>query len=470
MTRKAYLACRTVLSAAGLLWAATAGAQTSSTPPPATILTADAAVQLALQNSAQAINAEADVLSARSGVYGAYSGVLPRVSASLSRSGRWADNSRGSAVGDVGLVVPTIASDQESYSTTPAVTGSWSIFDLSAISGLSAAKSGLAAAQLSRSAARNDVVLATRRQFYEVVRAEHLSRVANAALRLARDDERRVRALFQVGSVSRSDVLSAQVRTAQSELDSLTARQLIINQRIALASQVGVREAEMPPIDTTLTASIQTWDAAALLAEAEKHRPDLAAADKELRAAELGLRSANFGRWPYVTLNGGLNYKPRSSSVVTLFPPPDSLGNPRPSFDQPSRSESDLNYFATVALNLDIFNGMQTESQIASARARLVRAEQARDALRRNLRSEIDQVLLAYGEAVERERVSRRAFESAGENVRLTQQKYNVGSATILELIDAQLSYSRSAAEVISALATIRVADAAVERVRGRAY
>ena len=77
-------------------------------------------------------------------------------------------------------------------------------------------------------------------------------------------------------------------------------------------------------------------------------------------------------------------------------------------------------------------------------------------------------MLIAYNEAVERERVSRRALDAATENVRLTQQKYNVGSSTILDLITAQVALARSQSDVVSALATMRVAEAAVERVRGR--
>ena len=66
-------------------------------------------------------------------------------------------------------------------------------------------------------AARNDVALSVRRQFYEVVKAVKLAEVAEGSLQLSRDDERRVKAMFEVGSVSKSDLLKAQVRSAQSE-------------------------------------------------------------------------------------------------------------------------------------------------------------------------------------------------------------------------------------------------------------
>jgi outer membrane protein TolC len=119
-----------------------------------------------------------------------------------------------------------------------------------------------------RLATRNDVVLATKRQFYEVVKAVKLADVATGALKLSRDDERRVRALFEVGSVSKSDLLKAQVRTAQSELDSLTADQTVTAQRIVLAQQLGIAESTMGEIDTLLTFQAGTFDEGQVLDEA----------------------------------------------------------------------------------------------------------------------------------------------------------------------------------------------------------
>jgi outer membrane protein TolC len=42
-----------------------------------------------------------------------------------------------------------------------------------------------------------------------------------------------------------------------------------------------------------------------------------------------------------------------------------------------------------------------------------------------------------------------------------------VGSSTILDLIDAQVSATRAASDRVRAMASIRVADAQVSRVRG---
>ncbi len=432
-------------------------------------LTADRAVEIALTRNSQIVTSAADVLDARSGVYGAASGMLPRVTASVSRSGAFTDN-QSLRAGEVRFVGGKLVSgpgtiDVESYSTSPSISGSWSILDLSAISSFTAARQGVKAANLRRASTRHDVALETRRRFYDVVKAVHLSNVAGGALRVARDDERRVRALFEVGSVSKSDLLKAQVRTAQSEFDSLSFSQSVTVARVNLAQQIGLPEAELGAVDTVLTAEPRAYDEAVLLEEASRNRPDLKAADAELRAANGGVTASRFARLPYVTVSGDVTFNPKSSQLATIagF---DSAGAPSVA-QSGSQSESDREWRGAVALNLDIFDGFGKDSRSASAKARQIRAKESRDALRRNLASEVHATLLGYQEAIERDIVARRAVESATENLNLTQQKYNVGSATILELIDAEVQLQRARSDAVSALAAMRVAEAFIERVRG---
>jgi outer membrane protein TolC len=448
--------CAPALGIAGLLGADVAAAQP---------MTADQAVEIALQNNVTVIGAEAGVDDARGSQYAALAGVLPSVSLSASRSGFWQNDRSGNQVFG-GVIVPTDKSDLEQFSTTPTVRGSWNVLDLSGLTGVSSARTGLRAALNTQQATRNDVAFETRRQFYEVVKAIKTAFVNAEAAKLARNEERRVAALFEVGSVSKSDLLQAQVRTAQSELDSLVSYNDITIQRIALATQLGVEVANLGVVDTTLAPTGEAYDESALLDEAAKNRPDLVAAEAEFQAAKAGLRSSNFLRWPFVSLGGSATFQPRTTFKVTEF---ESAGVPLPTpTELTGESENDMQYGGEVALNWNVFDGLRTDGQIAASRARLMRAESARDQFRRDLASEVKEALLRHREATEGLTVARRSFESSEESLKLIQQKYNVGSATILELITAQVSLQRAANTYVAALAQIKVAEAAIKRVRGR--
>lgn len=441
------------LALAGVVWCATGAAAQP-------LLTADRAVQLALEHNSQIINANAGILDARSGLYGAYSSLLPHLSADLTRSGSMTTNQRGVQVYGGRLAVPSTTDEYVSYSTSPTISGSWSVLNLSSLSSLSSARSGLKGAQWRRLATRGDVALEARRQFYEVVKAAKMMGVSENTVQLAHDDERRVQTLFEVGSVSRSDVLKARVRTAQSQLDSIAARQSLLVQRDLLASFIGLEGARLGEVDTVLTVTPREYDESSVLREAEAGRPDLKAAVADVKAARAGLTAARLSWLPYVSVSGSATYNPVATSTSTV---PDSLGTLTIS----GRNEADRQVTGRVALSWDFFDGLAASSRNAGARAQLARAQAAYDVLRRNLASEVHEALLTYQQALGAEAVARSAVESASESMKLTQQKYNVGSATILDLIDAQVQLQRAQSQFVSALAGIRVAEARIEQVRG---
>jgi outer membrane protein len=436
------------------------------------MLTADAAVRMALDHNSQVIAAHADVLSARGSLYGAFSGVLPQIGASWSRNGSLAEKQTGSQVFG-SIVTPSNTTTNESYATTPQLTGSWNVLNLSSIAGLSSARLGLRASNLQLQSARSNVAYLTRQQFYLVVGAVKGIGVANNALQQARESERLVRARFDVGSVARTDVLQAQVQTAQSELDSIAAVQNLLNQRNALASLIGVREEAMGEVDTVLTVTPRTVDEQVLLREAEANRPDIRAADASLRSARAGLASARFLRLPYLSLTGSASINPFRTSTQTTFGDfaiTDTAGHVVGSVHDPvvsTRLKTDRQYSASLSVNWDIFDGLATDGRIAQAHAGLLRAQDAYNVLKRNLEADVHLAVITYQQSLGSEAVAEAGLANATENLKLTQQKYNVGSATILDLVTAQVALQRAQSQLVTAQANIRVAEAGIDRVRG---
>ena len=216
----------------------------------------------------------------------------------------------------------------------------------------------------------------------------------------------------------------------------------------------------MGEVDSTLAADPRPFEPVSVLAEARRQRPDLLAAEAELKSAELGLRSAHWSRLPSLALSGA--WTPKSTSAQKFFP--DKAHTETLS----GASETKDSWQGQVSVNMNLFDGFATDARVASARAQLLRSRETRDALLRNLEGEVRQTLLGYQEGTEREALARRTVASAAENLNLVQQKYNVGSATILDLIDSQVQLQRAQSDLVSALADIRIAEAAVDRVRGQ--
>jgi outer membrane protein len=401
----------------------------------APVLTVDRAVQLALQRNGQVVNAGADVLSARASAYRAYTTVLPSVGGDVTRS----------------LSGPTVGS--ASYTSNKSVGGSWRLLDLSSLATASAAHSGVRSATLARQATRNLVALQARQQFYAVVNAVKQVEVNGNALRLARDNTRRVRTLLEVGSVSRSDVLKQDVLTSQSVLDSIAAEQSLLTARNTLASLIGVAEAEMGEVDTVLVLAPREYDEAAVLREAESQRPDLRAARAELAAARTSVLSSRLSWLPYVSLQGSATFYPKDQARLSV------AGGRLLTATQVVSGQA--------ALSWDLLDGLGKAASSVSARAGLERARNSYDVLQRDLSGEVHVAILTYRRTLAAEQTARTGLESATENLRLTQQKYNVGSATILDLVDAQVQLQRAQSSLIAAQAGIQIAQAQIDQVRG---
>ena len=146
-------------------------------------------------------------------------------------------------------------------------------------------------------------------------------------------------------------------RPPQAELDSLTAAHDVTGQRILLAEELGLPEAQVEDIDSTLTAAPVAVDGVTILAEARTARPDVRAAEAEVRSAELGLRSAQWARLPYVAATGSWTPDTRSQAK----------GDPSP-------RESKGAVSGSLSLNLNLFDGLATDAGVASARARVLRS------------------------------------------------------------------------------------------------
>lgn len=433
-------------------WSLVVAAATLGVAPVDAALTADQAAALAVKNSSSVVSAQSAVLTARAGNLRAMGGLLPSLTASYSRRETRIENQDGFEF--VAGVPQPIQNDSKNTQKAPSLSTSWGVLNTSAWAERSAASKGMRAARFRLDAARNDIALAARRQFYEVVKAIRLADVSEGALRLSRDDERRVKAMFEVGSVSKSDLLKAQVRTSQSELALLQARHLITTQRIGLAQLVGLEESKLGDVDTVLAAETRTYDEPAILAEAEKSRPDLMAAKAELASARASHSAARLARLPFVNLNGSATFKSKSESSVNQ--------------DPTLALETDRVLSASVALVWNVFDLGLLDAGVASAKASLIRAQDTYDVAHRDLAGEVREALLAYQEAVESNVAAQRGLESATENLKLTQEKYNVGSATILELIDAQVQLETAQSDRVKALAAIHVAEAQINRVRGQ--
>ena len=312
-------------------------------------------------------------------------------------------------------------------------------------------------AEYTESETRNQVVFNVKQQYFNLLKAERLAAVARESERLARDEETRSEALFEVGTVARGDVLKARARRAQTQLDRIHAYNQVAIQTELLKQIVGLPPATRIAVEPILEGDVAIPDSASSVRAALVNRPRLASALATERAARAGLFGAQTARLPSLTGNYTAARFRRTDTVDSLGPGGPIQGDP--TYTTQRQGE--------LRVSLPIFEGLTIEGNIRQAKGVLAEAEANRRQLELNVAVEVQRAWLTLREAVERIGVAREGRVSAEEDYNFSKSRYELGAGTFLDLLNAEVSLAQARQSEVEALADARVAEADLERAIG---
>lgn len=312
-------------------------------------------------------------------------------------------------------------------------------------------------AEYAESETRNDVVFRVKQQYFTLVKAERLAAVARESERLARDEEGRSEALFEVGTVARGDVLKARARRAQTQLDRIRAYNQVKIQIERLKQIVGLPPSARISVDPVLEAVVSIPDSAASVRSALTNRPRLASALATERAARAGLFGAWSARLPTLTGSYTAARFRRTDTVDSIGASASIEGDPTNTTQRQGE----------IRISLPIFDGLAIEGNVRRAKGALAEAEASRRQLELDVAVEVQQAWLTLREAVERIGVAREGLASAEEDYNFSKSRYELGAGTILDLLNAEVSLAQARQSEVEALADARVAEADLERAIG---
>ncbi|MDM7916905.1 MAG: TolC family protein, partial [Candidatus Eisenbacteria bacterium] len=417
-------------------------------PAPGGPLTVDQAVDEALRNNPGLAAAAYDLKAARGTRLSSYSAVLPSISLQTQYSQTTSRYGEPRVDPFTNRIITSETDD--SYSLSGSV--SQPIISPSDWYSVSAAGASLAASRQTFRIARQDVILTVRQQFFNLVGAIRLQQVAAEALSVAEEQLRRSQALFDLGSVARSDVLQAQVNRATAERDEIAARNRVEQERAFLATLLGRPVTEEIDVTTDLPepAIEETGEAGepAWIQEAMRSKPELQRARESSRAAHLDYRSAFWSQFP--SIDGSLFYSKTADSRADIW----DLGH----------LKDDARWGFTLGLRWDIFPGL---SKIGAVQRTNAQALAAREEVRRQeLQTELDvrEARIAIQNARESISAAEASVQLAEENLKLQQALYENGGGTILELNNAQAELTRARVSLVQAQIDLHLAVAQLQR------
>lgn len=393
-------------------------------------------VSLALDNSPELRSAEASLLSARASLTGDRSFLWPTLTGSASASRTWSETPL-----EGGGAVQT---DNDSYSA--GLTLSQELLQSGGQNWLymRASELSLEAAEAEYEGAVLEVVRDVVSSYYDVLEAMELKRAAEDSRERSHRQLQRTENQYEMGAVTTLELLQVQVQESNDRLLVSRREQSLLAALDGLYTASGVDIHGNPPgIDPDAVVEPLPLSAVSGIPLDISSSPSLRAAVLRNRSSEIRSDAAGRSYWPSLRASAGWSWNDGTLD----------------DFDRMFDSDA---YSIGMSLSWNIFDGFLRESRIKSARATALGSEASLESLRNNLEAGVrtlrDLLLIDlqyYHDSI-------LALELAQERYRLSAMSYEMGSLSLIDLLEAQSDLSASEANLVSARASALRSEASL--------
>jgi outer membrane protein len=256
-----------------------------------------------------------------------------------------------------------------------------------------------------------------------------------------------VEGYVEVGTHPAIDLTQARADRATAQLQLINAENAYSVARAMLNQAMGVERSidydlsdeELPAVEG------EGGDVEGLIDEAKHQRPEMINLRLSSNSQELSLRSAHDMYWPNLSLNGNAN---ESGPYLT-----DHLTG---------------NFAGVVTLSVPLLQGGAIDAQIKQAQGQVVQANAQLEVERQQVRLDVEQARLGIRAAKGAIAASEDALANTRDRLRLAEGRYSTGVGSIIELGDAQLALTTSAAQKVQAEYQLYTARAQLLKALGR--
>jgi outer membrane protein TolC len=250
--------------------------------------------------------------------------------------------------------------------------------------------------------------------------------------------------------VAHADVVKANLQLQQRQRDLADVRLAAEKARLDLA----VLLFPDPLTPYTLTNDLDQPSVlptkAEVQADGAKNNPDLRAALQSARAAKFELNAARAAYLPDLSL--------------AYF-----YGIDAPEFALKGRDGTrNLGYSAVVTLDIPVWDWFATHSRVKQSAVRNDLANVELTATQRQLVASLEVLYNEAAVAAQQVASFDETVRTAAESLRLTNMRYSAGEATVLEVVDAQNSYSAAQSAQVDAAVRYHVAFGQLQTLTGK--
>ena len=419
-------------------------------------------IQIALDQKKTILSATLGVASAEKGVKASYSGVLPTIQATSNASQTRFPTRKVigydlSSLADVNFLDPQIPMDTAVSNSFSNLTAGLSLNQLVYDGGRSRtqiqqAKTNLDIAHFNQRLTKTNVIQKVIQSYYNLLQTQKLYNVSEKNLEMSESQVALVKKQFDLGVVKKTDLLKANVANGQARVDVLYKKVNYENSRRVLFNDMGLQD-----FGQSITAIDEDWVSPVIPTKSEilslgRHEfaPwQIAISRKQILVRNLSYKLAKGLRKPFI--NTAINYSANgenSKELIDSFQDNWSLG---------------LN----VSFSIPIYSGNSLSIQQQQALLSKQQSEYSYITLLNDLRVQAELIRETLSNYTEIIPINQDIVLSAEEDLKLVTKRYSLGSATMLEVLDAQVSLMRSKSSLINIIHDARIQEASLNALLG---
>ncbi|MBA65274.1 MAG: hypothetical protein CMG55_05690 [Candidatus Marinimicrobia bacterium] len=417
-------------------------------------------IQTALGQKKTILSATLEVASAEKAVKASYSGILPSIQAISGVAQnrfpeRQAISYDFSSLTDFNFLDPQIPSDTSVSSSFNNLSAGLSLNQLVYDGGRSKvqiqqARVNLDIAHFNERLIKTNVIQKVIQSYYNLLQAQKLYDVAEKNLEMSKGQVSLVEKQFELGVVKKTDLLKANVAYGQARVDALNKKVNYENNRRVLFNDMGLQD-----FGQKITAMDDKWVAPTIPTKTEilkflkDKNPSIAISKQQIKVRDLSIKLAKGLRMPLI--NTSINYSANGENSEKLI---DSF-------------QDDWSLGFNLSFSIPIYSGNSLSIQHQQTLLSKQQSEYSYITLLNDLRVQaelIRETLTNYTEIIP---INQEIVLSAEEDLKLVTERYSLGSATILEVLDAQVSLMRSKSSLINIIHDARIQEASLNALLG---
>jgi outer membrane protein len=285
--------------------------------------------------------------------------------------------------------------------------------------------------------AKEQIIFNTASNYLQVLVNMQLMDIRKEDLENSRKQLEQVKAQVEVGSRPTVDLYNQEAQVANQELQLTQQENALKFSKIVLIRQLqidplGNYTFSVPEVETEIgIAKAQSYSLSELIDQALLNRSDIKSSIADIHSLEYQLKSVEGRLYPSVSASAGISTS--YSDQYTLF------GDLVPFSDQ--FFDQQINRSLGLSVSIPLFQNWNRMYNIQSSKVQLKNAKLNLDNARLQVIQEVTQAYNDYTSYQKQLLASQKSLKASERAFETQQERYNVGSSTLIELSQAQAGY-----------------------------